>query len=133
MEFNSKNILYLEESEFDNNFRLISKIKKNTGKPYFSRRTVVFVQGNYCGYCSKMKPTFQKVADKLNDENIDFATICIDSKNPKEKIFQTDVLTKIIGENLNGVPLILIFDNGHVTKKQYGLMNENELMTFIYT
>ena len=110
-EFNSPNIFYLEDTEFDSNYTLSSPITNpKTGAPFFSGTVVVMVQGKYCGYCTEFKPKFQQVADELSP--MEFATIQIDGEQPGEQIFKTDALTTILGGPLQGVPYVLKFHQG---------------------
>lgn len=112
-QFNSPNVYYLENTEFDSNYNLRSNlINKYTGAPFFSGITIVMVQGDYCGYCTQFKPHFQQVADELTPQGIDFATIQIDGKLPGEQIFTGDGLTNILKQPLQGVPLVVKFYQG---------------------
>jgi len=113
-EFDTPNVVYLEQSDISpSDYRLSSGgiINPVSGRPYFSGRSAVLIQGNYCGYCSQFKPVFQNVADDLSDR-IDFATIRTDSPNPGEALFKGDALSQIIGMPLQGVPQVIKFQNG---------------------
>lgn len=110
--FNSPNIYYLEQQDFTPEYQLQSPLYKNNRR-LFSGLTVLLVQGNYCGYCNDFKPIFQQVADQLSDD-IDFATIQIDSHEPGETFFKGDGINYIINQQLEGVPLIVKMGNGFV-------------------
>ncbi len=113
-QFNSPNVYYLENSEFDSNYRLVSDLtNETTGLPFFSGLTIVMVQGNYCGYCTQMKPYFQALADELSGFGIEFATIQVDGNEPGEQIFKGDALTYILGQPLQGVPTVVKFYQGY--------------------
>jgi len=122
MQFNSPNIYYLEDVDFGPNYNLQSNVINTiTGKPFFTGLTIVMVQGDYCGYCTKFKPHFQRVADELTHYGIEFATIQIDGRQPGERIFQNDqALTRILKRQLEGVPLVLKFYRGTPIEEYYG-------------
>ena len=112
-QFNSPNVYYLENTEFDSNYILGSNLVSNiTGAPFFSGLTIVMIQGNYCGYCTKFKPAFQQVADELTPQGIEFATIQIDGTQPGEQMFKGDALAQILGQPLAGVPMVVKFYQG---------------------
>lgn len=122
MLFNSSNVIYLEQSEFDSNFRLNSSLpNKYTNQPLFSGLTIVMIQGNYCGYCTQMKPIYQQVADEMSQQGIDFATIQIDGSQPGEQIFTSpDFLQQVMQKPLEGVPMIVKFYQGqYVPNSEY--------------
>lgn len=114
MLFNSPNVLYLENSEFDTSLNLVSPlVNKYSQKPIFSGLTIVMIQGNYCGYCTQMKPLFQQVANELVSSGIDFATIQVDGQQPGEQIFSDPTFfNRLMGHSLQGVPLLVKFING---------------------
>ena len=118
--FDSPNVYYLEDTEFDSNYTLRTNVvNERTGAPFFSGVTIVLVQGNYCGHCTSFKPVFQQLADELAPQGIDFATIQIDGKEPGEQGFQ-DSISSIIQGPLEGVPLILKFYQGKPVDKHNG-------------
>jgi thiol-disulfide isomerase/thioredoxin len=106
--FTSQNIYYLEEDDF-----LLYKIQPAyiNGRTLFDEMTIVLIQGNYCGYCTRFKPVFQRVADELSMYG-DFATIQIDGEQQGEQIFQGDYLDDVLGFPLRGVPLVAHFYEG---------------------
>jgi thiol-disulfide isomerase/thioredoxin len=103
MLFNSPNVIYLEQSEFDSNLNLSSPLlNRYSGQPLLSGLTIVMIQGNYCGYCTKMKPMYQQVADELVSSGIDFATIQIDGTQRGEEIFgNSEFLSPLLGKPLD--------------------------------
>lgn len=119
-EFDSPNIYYLENSEFDPSYTLHSTLLNAQGKPLFGGVTIVMVQGNYCGYCTKLKPIFQQLANELTSRGIDFATIRIDGDGLGERLFRTDALTQILGHPLEGVPYICKFYQGRIVDAYQG-------------
>lgn len=119
--FNSPNVYYLENTEFDSNYRLGSNlINRITGAPFFSGITIVMVQGVYCGYCTQFKPVFQQVADELTPQGIEFATIQVDGEQVGEQIFKGDALTQILKQPLQGVPMIVKFYQGQPIDQYQG-------------
>jgi len=131
-QFNSNNVYYLEDTEFDKTYKLNSKlINKTTGEPFFSGITIVMVQGMYCGYCSEFKPSFQKIADEMTTYGIDFATIQIDGSEKGELIFKGEELTSILGQPLEGVPVVIKFYKGRPVDKYMGSRDYNGLKEWI--
>lgn len=103
MKFLQKPIIYLEDSDFDSEGNIINPHLK-TNKPVF-----IFIQANFCGYCTQAKPDFQSLAEKYQNKCI-FATIQGDSeiKESKELMKKLD---KIYPE-LRGFPSYIIYYNG---------------------
>lgn len=120
-QFTSPNVVYLENTDFNQRHKLVSSVQHPQRKrPYFKDvHVVVLVQGTYCGYCNDFKPIFQEVADQISPR-VQFATIQIDSSAPSENIFQTNALTSIIQQPLQGVPLVVVFYNGKVVDTYKG-------------
>lgn len=130
--FNSPYVYYLEESDFINGpHGIVLSSNYNTQPPLFANTVIIMVQGNYCGYCTQLKPTFQQLAEDLSQNGLDFATIQIDSKYPSEKIFQTDALASFLKGPLQGVPLIVKVQRGEVIDKFTGERNYNSLRNWI--
>lgn len=119
-QFNTPNIYYLEQQDFNSSLQLTSSIlNPYTKKPLFSGLSILMVQGDFCGYCTQVKPAFQRLANELH--GIDFATIQIDGQQPGEKFFQhqdekdrISPLTAILGRPMEGVPLFVKMFNGVV-------------------
>jgi thiol-disulfide isomerase/thioredoxin len=118
-EFNSQNIIYIEQDDIkrltDGRYKLYSDIiNPRTKKRFFSGECILLVQGNFCGYCNDFKPHFQEVADIMASKSpIEFCTIQIDSKYRKEQIFQdSDVVNSLVGKQIPGVPAIFRFKKG---------------------
>jgi len=98
-------VIYLEESDFDSNLRV----------PAFQGLTILMVQGNYCGYCTQMKPIFQELAERMTGNGLTFATIQVDSEYPSEHIFRNpNFVNAFLRTNLPGVPYIVKMYNGVV-------------------
>lgn len=110
-EFNSDRVFYLEDFDFQTGRLSSDIINRETGQKYFDGLTVVLVQGNYCGHCTRFKPIFQQVANKLSG-HVDFATIQVDGSLPSEQLFQTNALSQILQQELQGVPLVIKFRQG---------------------
>ncbi len=113
MQFNTPNIYYLEDVDFNAMHVLSSPYISNiTNRPFFSGLTIVLIQGNYCGHCTRLKPIFQQIADEQTPQGIDFATIQIDGDLPSEQVFKTDTLSRIVKQPIQGVPMIVKFLKG---------------------
>jgi len=97
-------VIYLEQSDFDQNLSV----------PALQGLSVLMIQGDFCGYCTQMKPIFQEVANNLHGK-VNFVTIQVDSKYPNEKIFQNEkFVNAFVGTNLPGVPFIVKMIDGRV-------------------
>jgi thiol-disulfide isomerase/thioredoxin len=120
MTFNGSNVIFLEESDFKNN------VLHHDGKPARGK-WLVMVQGSYCGFCTKSKPSFVNLANKYKD--VTFATIQIDGTDPEKALGKR--LPKITGQNISGVPTYLLFENGKFSAMMSGGRGENELIEFM--
>lgn len=133
-----ENILYLEDGDLNlNNWKLdISSLKRMIGKnsqlhselifPNIieSSPIVIFIYGNFCGYCHKMMPEFQQLADSAGI----FRHPGITSPSPKGNIIPTAILIdgsqkeqtlgKAIQQKIpgfRGVPCVIKIENGNMT------------------
>ena len=84
MEFNNTKVIFLEITDFNNG------ILTYNGRP-FPGKVLVMVQGDYCGFCTKAKPDFIKLANHhgattLGRNSIVFATIKIDGKKSESEL-----------------------------------------------
>jgi thiol-disulfide isomerase/thioredoxin len=104
MSFDGEKILYLEDTDFDEETLLYNGVPLTKGKFF------IMIQADYCGYCKTAKPAFieaSRRAGGLHLGGIIFATIHSDSKNDSERN-----LGKQIGRSLgiSGIPVFLLFD-----------------------
>ena len=120
--FNNSKVIFLEMDDFKGNTLTIN------GKPFLGT-VFVMVQGSFCGYCTKAKPDFTKLANEFGANNIGngivFATIKIDGESQEQQLGKA--LSKITGENLSGVPAYLIFKNGKFAGLHKGGRDYNSL------
>lgn len=112
-----ENVAYLEDGDITSDGKL--KIHDND-KP-----VVIMLSGNFCGYCTKFKPEFQKVANKLNGKKVYTAMIVIDEQ---QKLGEE--LNKYI-PNFRGVPTVVIFKDGKYQETYDGPRNSADLIEFI--
>ncbi len=128
-EFNTPNIFYLEPKDFDDQFNLIIRpdIPSRTGTPLFGNVTIIMIQGNFCGYCTRTKPTFQRIADELMAA--DFATIKIDGED--KEFFRTHI-DHIVKGQLKGVPTFVKLYQGKVVDIYVGDTSHASLVDWIY-
>lgn len=122
-------IIYLENDNFDSDNRLIPIVNPWNESPMFDRVTIVMVQGDFCGFCTRMKPVFQEVANELYT-HMDFATIQIDQKD-RTGLIQKDTLQRILKFDIPGVPVIVkikkqdpqdiidMYEGNHTVKELY--------------
>ena len=131
--FDSPNVYYLEDTEFDSNYALTSALPNpHTGAPLFSGLTIVMIQGSYCGYCTQFKPAFQQVADELSPQGgADFATIKVDGSEQGEQIYKGDAVDQILGQPLSGVPMVVKFYQGRPVDIFKGSREYSELKQWV--
>jgi len=115
------NIFYLEDTEFD--------AQGNLNLP---DEVIVFVQGNYCGYCNQFKPIYQHLADTLVQHGIVFTTLQIDGDQPGEQAFKNPAYMEfILKRPLEGVPILLKYRGGHIVSQFEGQRNAESVMNWI--
>lgn len=133
MLFNSPYVYYIEQQDFDNNYQLKSNIiNPNTAQPYFAGRTIVMIQGSYCPHCNNIKPAYQKIAESLSKQGIEFATIQIDGNQEGEAIYQNpDFFQNLLKKPLEGVPLIVRFENGRFSSEYQGPRDEESIYKWV--
>lgn len=103
-------VYYLKRNIFNSNgeFKNISFFK--------NKLTIIFIHGDFCGYCKMAKPEFQKAADLNKNENVLFTSIQIDGTEEGEKECY-DILDKIL-INFSGFPDYAVFYNNVPVFKQ---------------
>ena len=80
------------------------------------------IQAAFCGYCTQMKPDFQKFAD--SNPNIFCATIQGDGKEPGEKELGNKL--KKISPSFRGYPDVVGYYNGkYVSTNNLGRSKED--------
>jgi thiol-disulfide isomerase/thioredoxin len=103
MKYLNDPVVYLQESDFDENGNLINpNIPKD--KP-----VVIMIQAVFCGYCTEAKPAFQKYADN-NKGKIFCATIQGDGKEKGEKELSSKL--KLIKPGFRGYPDYVKYKGG---------------------
>lgn len=101
MSFNFKfPVAYLEITDFD-------PITGMLVGEYKNKYTLVMIQANYCGACTRSKPEFQKLADKTTF--FELATVQLDGEKESERKV-ANILDKI-SPNLTGIPAYILFGN----------------------
>lgn len=134
MNFNTPYVFYLENHDIHDNgshYVIRSNIPRPNGEMYFSGRTIVMIQGNFCGFCTRMKPVFQQIAQDFHPV-MDFATIQTDNDRPNESMFtQREFYPKLIGKELQGVPFIGKFEGGVFVDEYSGPREYDEIRKWI--
>lgn len=98
-------VIYLEEDDFNTNLQI----------PALQGLSILMVQGDYCGYCTQMKPMFQELANNLGRQGINFVTIQVDSQYPSEQIFKSpEFVNGFLQTSLPGVPYMVKLYDGQV-------------------
>lgn len=114
--FNSPNVYYIEDTEITPDYRLDTGVlNPYTNQPLFSGVTIVMIQSTSCGFCSQLKPPFQKVANECSPMGIVFGTIQVDGQQPGEQVFQqSNTLNHLVQQQIQGVPMVVKFVQGRV-------------------
>jgi thiol-disulfide isomerase/thioredoxin len=111
-------IPYLEDSDINPDASLKSHV--NNGKP-----VVMMVQGNYCGWCLKAKPDFQKLAEQV--PNVVLVTVQTDG-GPNDK--KASQMLSAVNKS-PGVPAFLGFNSqGKFVKTHDGGRDVQSLKQF---
>ena len=72
-------------------------------------KSVVICKADWCGHCKKIKPTWDKVSEKVNkDDDLKMVKINCGEGTPEQK----KIMSKY---DVDGYPTILIVDNGKAT------------------
>ena len=127
MEFNNTKVIFLEITDFNNG------VLTYNGRP-FPGKVLVMVQGDYCGFCTKAKPDFIRLANDhgattLSDNSVVFATIKVDGKKSESELSKR--LPEITGEDLRGIPAYLMFQNGQFVGVHNGGRDAGSLKKFL--
>lgn len=129
-EFNSPYIFYLQPADFDSEYNLIIRedIPNRISQPLFSGITIIMIQGNFCGYCTKAKPVYQRIAEEV--KAADFTTIKIDGED--NKYFFQQHLDDIIRGEIRGVPTFVKMYQGKAVDIHKGDISYESLVNWIY-
>lgn len=117
-----ENVAYIEAGDINPDGSL--KPYVNNGKP-----VILMCQGSFCGYCTKAKPAFQKVANHYyKTKTVVCATILTDGSDSEKEAAK---FIKRWNSKHQGVPEYLGFDkNGKFEKVYQGNRDENSLIKF---
>ncbi len=114
-------VAYLQDTDFDKKGNIINKeIPKN--KP-----VIIMIQANFCGYCTKAKPDFQKFADK-NGSKYFYATIQGDGTEKGEPELAKRI--EMIHPKFRGFPSYVGYKNGKFVKIHEGERDVKSLEEF---
>ena len=118
MKFN-QHVSYLEDEDFDSNGRILLDLEKPL---------IVMLQGEFCGFCREMKPSYQDAAEK--SKNIAyFSTIQMDGDESEKKLAKR--FGDIVGMEIPGVPSVYaILPNGSA-KEYSGDRSTGSLCEFV--
>lgn len=78
--------------------------------------TIVDFWAPWCGYCVRMMPTFEKLADEMTSDNLQFAKVNTDEEQALAQAFQIEVL-----------PTFCIVKDKKIIDKKIGFVPEAEL------
>lgn len=85
-------------------------------------KLIIDFWGPWCGPCSIMKPTFDKVAKQFMESNSEVKLYTMD-------VDKNSDMVKELG--LRGVPTIKTFSGGKEISTNVGIMDENQLIKLI--
>lgn len=112
------NVIYLDGADINSDGSLKDYVHK--GAP-----SVVMVQGNFCGFCTKAKPAFEKFVQLSGGRGMTAQT----DGNSSEQ--QAAKFSQMWGAS-GGVPAYVGFDaQGKPVKLHSGNRDENSLMEFL--
>ena len=124
---NGSRVIFLENDDFSPDGTLLYQVVPLTNK------TVVMVQGDFCGFCNEIKPLFARLSkahrSNVLGKGIVLATIKIDGSESEKRLKSR--LPAIVGEGLSGVPAFLLFDKGRFVKIYKGDRSEADFKRFM--
>lgn len=113
-------IAYLEGKDVNDD----GSLKPHVGN---GRPVLVMVQGNFCGWCTKAKPEFQKL---LDNGKFVIATVQTDADDPNYGDSSANVKISKVNKS-PGVPSFLLFDrNGRYVSSHNGDRTAEALSAF---
>ncbi len=126
-------VFYLETDNFNETHQLKpidNPLRPNT--PLFHHTTIVMIQGNFCGYCTRLKPIYQQIANHLaaQSNDIHFATIQTD-ETPTPNTISQEQMKHIFPFDIPGVPTVVKFYQGKVVDVYQGQHDAQELHAWI--
>lgn len=100
-------VIYLETKDIAQN-----RIRGHQG------HGVLLVQGDFCGYCTKLKPHYQHLAQEFFPRH--FFTIQVDSSSHGEQGFSNgELVTQFVHEPVQGIPYLRKVRNGKAVGEAY--------------
>ena len=105
------NAIYLERSDIEIQNNKVFFV--NDASYLNNKKIMIFINVSWCGWCTKVKPVYDKFASIQSNKNVVVCAIQVD--NTKEFGDFTDILP-ILTES-KGYPSFVLIDNGE--KKEY--------------
>lgn len=116
------NIPYLEKSH-DLNEDGSLKSHVTNGKP-----AVVLVFGNFCGFCTRIKPDFQDAANTMRNNGVQFCVAQLDLKEEPDTIHAANHIMNV-SQN-RGVPLVIGYKSSGEPVKYNGDRTKTSFLNF---
>lgn len=116
------NILHLEKGDISPDGKLADHV--NPGNKY--PKVIIMIQGDFCGYCTQMKPSYQKLSDSSDD--VLCTTIKIDGSDAEKEL---SAAVKNFVKEIQGVPAIISFKDGQYKDFHKGGRSVDDLRGFI--
>jgi thioredoxin 1 len=93
------------------------KQKINNGE-----KLIVDFYGIWCGPCSMMKPTFDKLSNQYREENSEIQLYSMDVDKNRDLAVEYGV---------RAIPTIKVFNNGEVINSKTGVQQESQLIELV--
>jgi len=85
-------------------------------------KVIIDFHAKWCGPCRTMKPTFEKIAEQLKNENSLVELYTMDVEENREIAIEYGV---------RAVPTIKVFNGGTVSETKTGVLMENEIKKLV--
>ena len=76
-------------------------------KTHPKKKVMIFFKAEWCGYCNKFKPDYERLAQSSGDTM--FATVDAD----EQKELLQDINSFLYGYNVQGYPTLVLYENGY--------------------
>ena len=93
------------------------KQKINNGE-----KLIIYFHAKWCSPCKVMKPTFEKVAEQLKNENSLVELYTMDVEENRDIAIEYGV---------RAIPTIKVFNGGLVSESKTGVLMENEIKKLV--
>lgn len=125
MEFLEYPVRYLQRSDFDDEGNIINQEILSSGK-----NTVIMMQAEFCGWCTKAKPAYQEFGNQYADQMF-VTTTQSDGDIEGEKELGT--ILKKIDPKFRGFPSYVLYGaDGKYLKTHSGNRTKDDIYNFCF-